>query len=407
MYNRAEPSGWRDPRSRRAFRAGTRPEIDHPPPPTGLPVSQSTFPRSARVLFRAAACLSLAGCGGPTEPSVSIEEDRDTGRIRVMVPEAYELANVILALTSFGRNDPSTIRQEGSYYEAVQAWFDPSEPSLADLQLGGSDPLRQYYEFRENSAAYGFVEDRVVRGERFAILWQPNRFGDRLASVQAFADATDFRTFYEQQAPFYASLIARYRETAEVEAMIAWLEGQFGDEYDRYTVVLSPLVNGRHSATWQVTGLGSEGVVFVAGPDVDGGPSLSPAERSAIVQRILLTELDHLFVNPVSEVHEPAIRQAFVQRARWTSDPSSFYDTPLTVFNEYMTWAIFTLWLDEHAPEEEFESIVSRMEQQMEARLFTHFEAFNRALLELWREAGEDARVVDLYPAIIDWAATQ
>ena len=31
MYNRAEPSGWRDPPSRRAVRAGTRPEIDHPP----------------------------------------------------------------------------------------------------------------------------------------------------------------------------------------------------------------------------------------------------------------------------------------------------------------------------------------------------------------------------------------
>jgi hypothetical protein len=59
----------------------------------------------------AVALLSVASlaCASITEPTFAIPEDADGGRIRVMIPEVYELANVILATTDFGTNDANAI----------------------------------------------------------------------------------------------------------------------------------------------------------------------------------------------------------------------------------------------------------------------------------------------------------
>jgi hypothetical protein len=355
-------------------------------------------------------CGLFAACAStPTEPIVAIPEDADGGRIRVLIPEVYELANVVLAMTDFGLNDTNAILRQGTYYQDVRSRFDGvrSQPFMKDLQLEKDDPVRHYYELRENSFAYGFDGNRIVRGERYPVLWTPNLFRERLEEVQAFADASGFRAFYAEHQPYYATTIQRYRDIAQIETMIAWMETEFEDAYDRYTVVLSPLVYGSHSANWQRTRLGREGLMFVAGPDVDGGVSLTLGERKAIVQRIVLTEVDHLFVNPVSDRYASQIRTAFSDRAKWTTDTSSFYESPLAVFNEYMTWAVFTLWIESHAPAEDFERIVSRMEQQMEgSRRFIRFKAFNRALLALYRARTPGTTIADLYPQIVEWART-
>jgi hypothetical protein len=276
---------------------------------------------------------------------------------------------------------------------------------MKGLQLETDDPVRRYYEMRENSFAYGFDGGRIVRGQRYTVLWSPNLFFERIEEAQAFADATAFRSFYADHQSYYASLIARYRDVSQIEPMVTWMETEFEDAYDRYTVVLSPLVYGSHSATWQRTMLGREGLMFVAGPDVDGGSSFSISERRANVQRIVLTEVDHLFVNPVTDRYASQVRTAFADRAKWTTDTSSFYESPTAVFNEYMTWAVFTLWADGHVPAADFERIVSRMEQQMEvSRRFIRFKAFNHAVLALYRSRAPGTSVADLYPQIIEWA---
>jgi hypothetical protein len=354
-----------------------------------------------------AAVILLGGCRTLTVPTAALPDDRDPTRIRVVVPEAFELANIIMALTDYGQRDRTLIYKNTEYYQRVLNRFGAyrDRPFMRRMQLGGNDPVRRYYEFRENSAAYGFVNDRLVRGTRYGTMWSPNAFAAQLRDVQAFADTSAFRAFYRENQRYYADVVARYREIVQVDSMVAWLEREFGRRYDRYTVFFSPLIYGSHSANFQRTPLGDEVLLFVAGPDVDGGPSFSIAARAAFVQRILFTEIDHRFVNPATAEHRAEIDRIFGNRARWSADTSTFYTTPSATFNEYMTWSVFFLYLDGRLPAQDFDRVMSSTTQQMEgSRRFVRFGEFNRKMLELWRNRSPGTRAVDLYPGILEWA---
>jgi hypothetical protein len=256
----------------------------------------------------------------------------DTSRIRIVIPEVYELANVILAMTAFGQTNPVAVYRTGSYYQRVNTAFSAfrDHPSMGELQLGGSDPLRQYYDFRDNSSAYVYEDDEIRRNADASTVRQHNLFRERLSAVQSFADVSQFRGFFTANASFYLDQIERYRTIAEVGAMADWLEQEFpGIQYRHYTVVLSPLVYGAHSAGFPST---DDALFFVSGPDVTTGGGTSDGVRKATVQRILFTEIDHAFVNPTTDRHRASITSAFSNRAKWTTDASSFYDSPTAVF---------------------------------------------------------------------------
>src|SRR5688572_23871656 len=130
-----------------------------------------------------ALALALAACSDPTELVLPIAEDGDSGRVRVVIPEVWELANVILAVTTYGSTDPTLILRQGPYYADVRSWFDRwrTHDSMDELQLDGGDPLRRMYEFRENSIAYGYLDGSIVRGQRYPLaIWSPNLFRERL-----------------------------------------------------------------------------------------------------------------------------------------------------------------------------------------------------------------------------------
>jgi uncharacterized protein DUF4932 len=350
---------------------------------------------------------TLAACSSAMVPTAVIPGDRDTTRVRVLVPEAFELANIIMSLTTYGQQNATLIFKNTEYYQRVQAHFGAfrDHEAMRRMQLGSDDPVRHYYEFRENSAAYGFVDDRLVHGTRYGTLWSPDRFREHLVDVEAFAAASSFRDFYRENQEYYASLIARYRDVAQIDSMIVWLEREFARRYDYYSVFFSPLIYGSHSANQPRTQLGEEVLTFVAGPDVDGGPTYSTAVRSGLVQRILFTEIDHLFVNPVTNQYRADIDHVFGDRARWTTDNSSFYNSPSAVFNEYMTWSVFFLFVDGRIPTADFDKLLALTTQVMEGpRRFTRFGEFNRQMLQLWRNRSPGTRVVDLYPAILQWA---
>jgi uncharacterized protein DUF4932 len=351
----------------------------------------------------------LVACGSLRVPTAELPEDRDTTRVRVLVPESFELANIIMSLTEYAVQNRNLIYRNTEYYQRVQSHFGALRGTavMRPLQLGSDDPLRHYYEFRENSAPFGFVDDRLVHGTRYSSWWSPNLFAERLKDAQAFADLSSFRAFYAANLDYYAQLIARYRDTAQIDSMIVWLEHEFSRRYDYYTVFFSPLIYGSHSANNQRTQLGDEVLTFVAGPDVDGGSPLPAAVRAGLVQRILFTEIDHLFVNPVSTLYRTDIDRVFGDRARWTTDNSSFYTSPSAVFNEYMTWSIFFLFVDGRMPAADFDQLLTLTTQLMEgSRRFIRFGDFNRMMLQLWRNRASGVNAADLYPAILQWART-
>ena len=350
----------------------------------------------------------LAGCGAAnTSRLLAPPQPVDPSRVRIVVPEAYELANVILAMTSTGQTNPVLIFRSGAYYNRVRTAFLPfrNDPSMASLQLGTADPVRRYYEIRDNSFSYVFDSGLIKRNPAYGTLWNPNTFRERLPDVQRFSDVSQFRSFYAANAEYYVEFIERYRQAAEIDSMADWLEREFAPRrFDHYTVVLSPLVYGSHSTHV----IGSEILMLVAGPDVTSGPETSTGVQKGIVQRIVFTEIDHNFVNPVTDQYRNPVTAAFGTRSKWTADASSFYQSPIAVFNEYMTWAVFLLYIESRVSAVDFDTLVRLTTALMEgSRRFQRFGAFTQELLRLYHERPAGSRVSTLYPAILEWAARQ
>jgi hypothetical protein len=331
----------------------------------------------------------------------------DTARVRIVIPEVYELANVIVAMTAFGQSSPVAVYRSGPYYQRVSAAFSSfrNHPSMSELQFGGSDPLRAYYDFRDNSAAYVFEDGEIRRDPNAPRLRSNNLFRERRSAVQAFAEASHFRDFFVANESLYVDQLQRYRSMADVNAMADWLEHEFpGVRYNHYTVVLSPLVYGAHSANFPSS---NEAFFFVAGPDVTSGAGTSDGVKKATVQRILFTEIDHAFVNPTTDRYRSGITSAFGDRAKWTTDASSFYNSPIAVFNEYMTWAAFLLFAEDRLSQTDFDTVRQQTVQLMEgSRRFQRFGAFTSKLLELYQNGAPGTTVADLYPQIIAWSST-
>jgi hypothetical protein len=349
----------------------------------------------------------LACCVGPTAPDVVARpQAADPSRIRIVVPEVYELANVILALTEYGQRS-TTLINKGDYYKRVMSAFEPWRTSVPMrlMQLGTSDPLQRYYDFRDNSFAYLYEDAEIRRNPAYQPFRHNNVFRDWSAPAGEFALESNFRAFYAANRAYYDSLVARYRPIVSLDSMADWLEREFAPvRYAHYTVVLSPLVYGSHSASWQ----GAEAFMFVSGPDVTTSATSSAALRKGTVERILFTEIDHPFVNPATTRHLARVNEIFGQRAKWTTDASSFYPGGEQVFNEYMTWAAFVLYADQSRPPRDFAEVSANTVLAMEkSRGFGRFGAFTTELLRLYRERQGGQRVTDLYPAILDWAAKQ
>jgi len=359
---------------------------------------------AARLSLLFIACSS----NHPLAPEIFARpQPSDPSRIRIVIPEVYELANVVIAMTSFGQTSPVAVYRTGEYYRRVNTTFSPfrNHASMRGLQIGSSDPLREYYDFRDPSSAYVFEDGEIRRDPGASISRSRNLFRERRAAAQSFAEASQFRSFFAENAAFYADQIERYRSIAEVESQADWLEREFpGVSYRHYTVVLSPLVYGAHSAMFPST---EEALFLVAGPDVTTGAGTSDGVKKATVQRILFTEVDHAFVNPVTDRYRTQVNSAFGNRAKWTTDNSSFYDSPSAVFNEYMTWAAFLLFAQDRLSAEDFDTVRQLTVQLMEgSRRFQRFGVFATELLRLYRERPAGRTVADLYPQLLAWAST-
>jgi hypothetical protein len=111
-------------------------------------------------------------------------------------------------------------------------------------------------------------------------------------------------------------------------------------------------------------------------------------------------------VNPVTDQHIDVVKHIFHDRAKWvdvSKDGTDGYGSEYAVFNEYMTWAMFSLYCMDNYAEADYQQMLPRMETQMESsRGFIRFGAFNRQLMRL-HKANRKATVEDLYEQILSW----
>lgn len=342
------------------------------------------------------------------------------GKVQIIVPEVFELANVILALSPAAKK-ATNIRKEGDYYNEVMRYFEPfrNHPLFKKLDFESNAYMESYYEFRENSICFNFDGDKLVGSENYFFIYgsddstYANLFGNNLSEIADFAKASGFRSFYKKHIGYYEKLINREREMMDAEDMWAWLEKEFPrPKFRSYKIIFSPLILASHStqrfSIWdfQAEQRFQECVMFVSGPDIyDTRKELSEMQKSGFISGIVFTEIDHNYVNERSGDYQESIDSIFSQRAFWV-DPkreAGYYGSPLSIFNEYMTHALFCLYVSgRFEPQAAAFLIAARETLMVSSRGFTKFPAFNKALASL-KDQYSSSNVYELYPRMLDW----
>jgi hypothetical protein len=325
--------------------------------------------------------------------------ENNRGKVLVEIPEVFELANIAIAVTDFGLEDPRRVQKKGDYYRRVLEHFKPfkDHPLIEEQDLNRNF---SYY-FRDNSACYVFEADRIVNQGVYSNMRTPNLFKKHLPKVQEFAKVSGFRKFFRENLPFYEEQIRLYRRKVPIRRMWRWLEERFDARHDCYKVVFSPLIGSSHETCSFKNQDFSETIMFVSGP---GEPNDSAdAVGEGLLARVVFTEIDHNYVNAVTTRHLRRVNKAFADLRKWNKQ--SGYGTPEGTFNEYMTWAVFTLFAYDYYGGEDFKALNRKVVNTMvKHRKFVLFEAFNEKLLKLYLAGGEDQTIPGLYPAILDWA---
>ena len=354
--------------------------------------------------------------------------EKNRGNIQFDIPEAYELANIIWTLSPSGQR-ASDLYKHGAYYQRVLNHFKPylNHPLFKQLDFPDSVYYNQYYEFRENSFAFNFEPLKagasniklLFNGPYYYVfgseLADSSLFGKLKPLVEDFAAKSKFRDFYKSNLPYYNKAIERERALLPVKPMWTWLEQQFpAIKYHSYRIVFSPLIGGSHStqrySTYHDNERFAENVMFICGTDrYDSAASLSEKQKEGLMSGIVFTEIDHNYVNPITNIHSKQVDSIFSNRAVWAKqgNNNNFYGSPVSVFNEYMTHAAFCLYIADNYDQETANFVINNREQLMvNRRNFIRFKEFNQELLRLHKQY-KDRKLVELYPYILEWCKGQ
>lgn len=319
----------------------------------------------------------------------------------VRLSETYELANIILAMTDYGKTDPWEVSQQSAYYQEVRTHFDQykNHPLLTKVNYSRQQ-WENYLSFRTDSYAFSFdAENHLVR--KFPMVTNKgfNPFEENINLIEDFVKLSGFRKFYQTHSSYYQDLSKAYLASQHYPEMRRFLEKELGKHSvtSTYAIVMSPLV-GRMNCHRRVAGIDTD---FITLPNfLLTGKAIKEASQEEVASgtHMLFTELDHAFVNPLTEKYRSLVRANFDNQL-W--DAGSGYETDsLATFNEYMTWGIYNLFVEQYFP-----SVAAQVSLdwtlQNETRGFYASALFTKELTTRYHIRKPGQTIKDIYPAFI------
>lgn len=323
----------------------------------------------------------------------------------IEIPEVQELIFVIFSLTEVGLNDSIMINHNSEYYKNVISYFSAFKEENIVRTLGKKVSVN-YNELRMDASNYKFDSlDNLVKNADFHNLsWGRQDYLQKyLTDLEAFSEKTQFRKFYELNKDYYDALIDKMKLQAPIDKQQKWLENNFPSKYTNFRIVFSPLSYGKHSTNSALKDV----VIFVSSPTENS--KLSKTLLEARDTRMLFTEIDHNYVNPISDLYLPQIKKAFKERKKWANGKySDSYKNVYAVFNEYMTWSVFVLYALDTYNVDDYNVVKNQIETMMiEYRGFNNFKAFNEKMIELYKNKESNKLISDLYIEILNWCEKQ
>lgn len=343
-------------------------------------------------------------CVGTNSKKIKSKE-----KIQVEYPETYELANIILALTQYGKTDKWEVRQNFDYYNKVQEYFNPvSEHPLLDSVNYSRERWQEFLSFRTDSYAFEFDKNNTLKRKNDFYTnkgFQP--FDDHLDLINDFIKESNFREFFEQNKTYYNSVSDKYKKTQYINEMRNFLIKEFGEQYsneEKYNIVLSPFVYRMNCHR----NIDSTTVAdFITIPDYILSDTISIKEKDIATSiHSLFTEMDHGYVNPTTNQYKELVNKNFnanlwENKSGYNNDDGNSANA---VFNEYMTWAVYDIFLKKHFPKIADE-VGLNWSFQNDNRGFEYSQLFTQKLLTLYIQKEDDLTLKDLYPKILEWTS--
>ena len=336
--------------------------------------------------------------------------EKHRGQLRIEIPKTYELLHIIISLGEYGQSS-NMVYKDTDYYQEVQKYFkDYSSHPIVNKLSDSLRNSRSNYNKWKNYSAYYYFKDNKLRANSNYSFYSENNFSSNLDLFSDFAQKSSFLEFYKQHQDFYQSQINQFEKNSMISEIWRWLEINFPAEYDSHRIIFSPLAGSTPHNTFAFKANNydyQETFIFVQGLDsysqsFNGG--LTQEQQRGLFISNLFTEIDHNYVNPVTNNYLSDIAPAFSNLEKWNQQ-HGYRSIPMT-FNEYMTWATFTVFAAENFEDKLFNETRNIQELIMvQGRQFKEFKAFNQKLLQLYEDKESDEKLVDLYPEIIEWAA--
>ena len=295
-----------------------------------------------------------------------------------------------------------THRKNHPYFEKIDSFFadhkeHPLVRKLAAMYPGKpwQNTLRAHHNLRALYIYDGFDTSKIVH--------YPLEINPELAgTVREFALSTDFETFYKQNQSFYNAMKRIVRSNYSFgEHLIDFFNSNFVDSFSRFNFYFTPLWGG-----WQ------------HGPSIDldgyrecfyfGGCLYSSTREfyypDQSLQFLALTEFDHATINPLTEKFASELEPLREKLALINTDESSNYGTLELTLNEFLTWAFALQFFYEHTPDE-YPRLKRLVIQNMTSRKFARFDEFMTFYETYPENRDKYPKLVDLYPAVVNWLA--
>lgn len=322
----------------------------------------------------------------------------------IQVNETVELALILAALSELDRSTNNSIKRNTDYYTELEEYFKVYRNHPVFDKLGSDFNLPR---LAGNAANYKFDEaGKLYLLEGSQDLWKDsanNYFANNLSDIQDFADKSEYRKFFSSKQDLYAGYVQNTAEAVDEKDMIDWLAAQFDIEVRPVKVFISPLMSGFHWTTLY----SKQQRIWINPFDPAKMKDLNAFEKLRYA-RVIFTELDHGYVNPVSSKHVEQIEKAMSDAEIWGNiRDAQYYSSPELKFNEYMTWSVYLLYVKDKLGDqpEEFNKIFEQTSRVMNrGRGFIQFDAFATKSLELYGSK-PSKKVQDIQMEMILWCA--
>lgn len=251
-----------------------------------------------------------------------IEESK--GKWRLEIPEVQELVLVVVAISPIGQGDKNMVMHDTPYYDEVMNHFRKYRDHPVVAKVNDLLDKGLYAHVKMDACGFHFDDqDRIAKATTYDQLnWTTTNYVEPLVSaLEDFSRKSSFREFYRKHQSRYSELIRLASQQMPVDKQWKWLEERFPARYDHYWITFSPLVNGSHSTNRFAKKGFRQSVMFVCGPIES--EEFSDPMKEALMSRVVFTEIDHNYINPVSDKFIREINAIFQDRSKWTVDKLS------------------------------------------------------------------------------------